>query len=218
MDVLARFKRWPKVAQVVAASTVLVVVIGGIAGATTGSSATSKTSPTTSDAELTATTPTTEKGSPPTTEIVLAPGQIDRAHPSSSLTPGDIFPAATTEAICEPGYSKSVRDVDDSMRDRVFAAYRVDAGDRRSYQLDHLVALELGGSNDERNLWPQPLSSTSEDGAHDKDVVENQLHAAVCSGHVDLASAQTAIVHWDTTSIESLPAPSTTTSTSTTTA
>src|SRR4051812_42310905 len=110
MDVLARFNRWPKAAQIVAAATVLVMVIGGIASAT-GSSASSGTSPTTSDAEATVTTPTTEKGSPPTTEIVLAPGQVDRAHPSSLLTPGGIFPAATTEAICEPGYSKSVRDV-----------------------------------------------------------------------------------------------------------
>jgi hypothetical protein len=26
-----------------------------------------------------------------------------------------------------------------------------------AYELDHLIPLELGGSNDLRNLWPQPF-------------------------------------------------------------
>jgi hypothetical protein len=153
-----------------------------------------------------------QETSPPTTETVLAPGQVDRDHPSSRLTPGDVFVDATVDVICEPGYAKSVRAVDDHLRDSVFSAYGVANQDRKSYQLDHLVPLELGGSNDARNLWPQPISSTSEVDAHDKDVLENQLHAVVCSGHADLASAQAAIVHWDTASLP-LPPPAPTTTT-----
>jgi hypothetical protein len=145
-----------------------------------------------------------------TTTLVLAPGQRDALHPSSSLTPGDVLVSATVEVICVPGYSAGARDVDAGTRARVFVAYGVADADRSSYELDHLIPLELGGSNDEKNLWPQPLAGSGSD-AHDKDVIENELHDAVCAGRADLAAAQAAIVHWDDVAVTSLPAPTTTT-------
>ena len=61
----------------------------------------------------------------------------------------------------------------------------------RLYEVDHLVSLELGGSNDQKNLWPEPYDPRP--GAHEKDLAENHLHRAVCSGEMTLSEAQRAI-------------------------
>ena len=57
------------------------------------------------------------------------------------------------------------------------------------YEVDHLISLELGGSNSIKNLWPQSYL-TQPWNAHVKDALENELHDEVCSGKVDLATAQ----------------------------
>ena len=62
-----------------------------------------------------------------------------------------------------------------------------DAKSKRT-ELDHLVSLELGGSNDATNLWPESPPTPNP-----KDKVENALNAAVCDGRVTLAAAQDAI-------------------------
>ncbi len=145
----------------------------------------------------------------------LAAGQPDRLHPSPTLTPGDVFPV-TAEQVCVRGYSASVRSVSESTRDQVFAEYGLTNVNREDYEVDHLISLELGGSNDIKNLWPEPLHDPAGNGAVDKDAIENQLHDMVCSGETTLADAQHAIVHWDTVNIASLV--STTTTTAPTTA
>jgi hypothetical protein len=53
---------------------------------------------------------------------------------------------------------------------------------------DHLVPLELGGSNDITNLWPEAGKIPNP-----KDPVENELRRAVCDGTVSLAAAQAAV-------------------------
>jgi hypothetical protein len=57
-----------------------------------------------------------------------------------------------------------------------------------TYEIDHLISLELGGSNDKANLWPESYSGPNN--AHDKDKVENALHQQVCSKIITLAEAQ----------------------------
>ena len=59
------------------------------------------------------------------------------------------------------------------------------------YEVDHLVSLQLGGSNDIANLWPEAASPTP--GFHQKDQVENSLHDQVCSGAMPLTEAQNEI-------------------------
>jgi hypothetical protein len=48
--------------------------------------------------------------------------------------------------------------------------------------------LELGGSNHLKNLWPPPDEPPP--GWGDKDQLENELHAEVCSEKLTLADAQ----------------------------
>lgn len=84
-------------------------------------------------------------------------------------------------------------------------AYR-EPGSLRVYELDHLVSLELGGSNDAGNLWPERNDHPS--GAiNSKDLVENALHRDVCSGRVTLAAAQSAIATDWTTALSRLGLP-----------
>jgi hypothetical protein len=55
----------------------------------------------------------------------------------------------------------------------------------RTLEIDHIVSLELGGSNDISNLFPERAP-----GYHAKDRLENRLHSKVCSGAMSLAAAQ----------------------------
>ena len=103
-------------------------------------------------------------------------------------TPGDIIPTATKDQICVPGYSRGVRAVTTSMKNQVYASYGVTTRVAGQYEVDHLVSLELGGSNDLSNLWPEAAEPTP--GFHEKDAVENYLHDQVCNGEVSLEQAQ----------------------------
>ena len=60
------------------------------------------------------------------------------------------------------------------------------------YEIDHLIPLELGGSNLIKNLWPES-HRTSPWNAQVKVRLEGKLHALVCSGQLDLKTAQQAI-------------------------
>jgi hypothetical protein len=106
--------------------------------------------------------------------------------PRPGLTPG-VALAVGTARICRPGYAGSVRDVPDSLKAAVYARYGV-AWVPYAHEVDHLISLELGGSNSIRNLWPEPYAGRW--GATTKDVLENRLHDLVCAGQVSLASAQ----------------------------
>lgn len=106
----------------------------------------------------------------------------------TQCTPGDILPNATKEQICKSGYASSVRNVPTSVKNKVYAEYGIAHHIAGQYEVDHLVSLELGGSNDISNLWPEAASPKP--GFHEKDKVENYLHDQVCSGAVSLQQAQ----------------------------
>jgi hypothetical protein len=111
--------------------------------------------------------------------------------PDSACTPGAIFPNATVQQICTYGYTRTVRNVPFSEKDQVYAEYGIYQHYAGQYEVDHLVPLELGGSNDIANLWPEASSPTP--GFHQKDNVENYMHDQVCSGAMSLKQAQTEI-------------------------
>lgn len=106
-------------------------------------------------------------------------------------TPGAIFPDATKDRICQSGYASSVRNVPTSVKNQVYASYGISHHTTGQYEVDHLVSLELGGSNDIANLWPEAASPVP--GFHQKDKVENYLHDQVCSGTISLSQAQSEI-------------------------
>ncbi len=114
--------------------------------------------------------------------------QIRGPLQDTSCTPGALLATGTKDAICKSGYAGSVRNVPTSEKNQVYAEYGIASHTTGQYEVDHLVSLELGGSNDISNLWPELASP--QPGFHEKDKVENYLHAQVCSGAIDLKQAQ----------------------------
>jgi hypothetical protein len=85
--------------------------------------------------------------------------------------------------------------VTSAIKNRVYLSYGL-IGNHNGYcdsrqgcEVDHLVSLELGGSNDIKNLWPEPYEG-EQFNAHVEDRLENYLHAEVCAGHISLTTAQ----------------------------
>jgi len=111
--------------------------------------------------------------------------------PDSACTPGAVF-AATAAQVCRKGYSAVVRKVSEKTKRKVYAAYGITKHPRGKYEVDHLISLELGGSNDVANLWPE--ASAPRPGFHEKDVVENWLHRQVCKGAMTLEAAQRQVI------------------------
>lgn len=106
----------------------------------------------------------------------------------SACTPGALLATGTKDAICQSGYSSSVRNVPTSVKSQLYAEYGIAHHSPGQYEVDHLVSLELGGSNEISNLWPELASPKP--GFHEKDQVENYMHAQVCSGAISLQQAQ----------------------------
>src|SRR6476659_8738142 len=73
--------------------------------------------------------------------------------PDPACTPGSVFTSASVVQICRPGYSRSVRNVPESLKRSVYAEYGIRSHTPGSYEVDHLVSLELGGDNTIANLW-----------------------------------------------------------------
>jgi hypothetical protein len=92
--------------------------------------------------------------------------------------------------LCPHAETTALRNVTDAEKKTVCAEYGIAAAEctGANYEIDHIISLELGGSNDISNLFPQPFRPAP--GAHEKDQVENWLHARVCSGGISLYAAQ----------------------------
>lgn len=116
-----------------------------------------------------------------------------KALPDPACTPGAILSDATRDKICVPGYSGVTRNVTEEEKNRVYAEYGIKKHSPGEYEVDHLISLELGGSNDIANLWPEPADPRP--GFHEKDKVENYLHSRVCDGATTLKDAQYQIAH-----------------------
>ena len=131
--------------------------------------------------------PTATKSSSPKPPIHAAYPNIPSADfPRHALTPG-VSLSVTRARICVSGYASGARDVSDAEKTAVYARYDV-AWVPYAHEVDHLISLELGGSNVIRNLWPERYAGAW--GARTNDVLENRLHELVCAGQLALASAQ----------------------------
>jgi hypothetical protein len=111
--------------------------------------------------------------------------------PDYRCTPGTVFKHVTAAEVCRLGYSKSVRNVSESLKQKVYLSYGIRRHRPYEYEVDHLISLELGGNNSQRNLWPE-----KQPGARSKDKIENALHRQLCQGTLSLRAAESAIKHW----------------------
>jgi hypothetical protein len=100
--------------------------------------------------------------------------------------------------ICSPSFrTSSVRNVPQSEKFAVELEYGMQPRSYgRSIEIDHIVSLELGGSNDIANLFPEPGSGTAN--YHVKDRLENRVHDLVCAGGMSLRVARRRIARdWE---------------------
>ena len=128
------------------------------------------------------------------TQVVFAQ-QPTPIVPDPNLTPGSTF-NVTAQDVCISGYAKKVRNVPAEMKREVYREYSITSHESGDYEVDHLIPLELGGSNSIKNLWPES-HRTLPWNAQVKDRLEGKLHELVCSGQLDLKTAQQAIaLNW----------------------
>jgi hypothetical protein len=108
------------------------------------------------------------------------------ALPRSSLTPGAAR-LVSVERVC--GRPVSPPAVPDAVRRQVLQDYSMEHVPADQYELDYLITPELGGLTERSNLWPEPYGLRSWN-AHAKDALEARLPQLVCSGELDLQTAQ----------------------------
>ena len=114
--------------------------------------------------------------------------------PDARLTPGVAVSALTKEKLCAKGFStRSIRNVPKAVKDQAYAEYGLTRNKPPCpCEVDHLISLEVGGSNDIGNLWPQSYTTLPWN-AHVKDKLENRMHKLLCNGTVTLEQAQSAL-------------------------
>jgi hypothetical protein len=108
--------------------------------------------------------------------------------PDPACTPGSYDPSITAAILCSPSYRTGPYRPSSSETTRfkyrqAYPAYGLPA--TAPAELDHLISLQLGGSNDATNLWPEPPPSPNP-----KDATEGRLHAWICAKGIPAAQAQ----------------------------
>ena len=106
--------------------------------------------------------------------------------PDSSATPG-AKSKATEAQVCTADVAASAP----TGWQRVEALHRYGRRPEDTVELDHLIPLSLGGTNDPDNLWPLPANKDM--GAEQKQALDTKLHQMVCDKTMTLKAAQDAI-------------------------
>jgi hypothetical protein len=72
--------------------------------------------------------------------------------PNPALTPGAVRTADPAD-VCGDRSTRQYRHWSRARDDRILAEYRLPPGPHPSYEVDHLIPLDLGGADDDANLW-----------------------------------------------------------------
>jgi hypothetical protein len=107
--------------------------------------------------------------------------------PNKTLTPGAARRSA--EDACIAQHEEVIKPVSAELRNKVFEEYGMTNINPDDYETDYLIAPDLGGQEDIRNLWPQPRKSAGWN-SEAKDALEERLHGLVCSGQLNILTAQ----------------------------
>ena len=124
--------------------------------------------------------------------------------PDPRCTPGGVNPSVRVDILNSKNWHTGcIRDCETSESEKniAYAWYKVvrplgNRGEDQTCELDHLVPLELGGSDGLGNIWPQCGPSgvaLPERYFKLKDRVENYLAEDVKTGRMQLADAQSGI-------------------------
>lgn len=115
--------------------------------------------------------------------------ELNGAMPQVSLTPGETV-SVTVQDVCAPDFpTERQMLVPASLRRRVFQQYGISNPRPDAFEVDYLITPDLGGASSARNLWPEPYHNTIWN-ARVKDELEVHLKDLVCSGKLDMATAQ----------------------------
>jgi len=112
------------------------------------------------------------------------------SRPDRSCSPGAYYSRLTKRVICAGSFhTGTIRNVPQAEKFTVEREYGM-AASYYGYtiEIDHIVPLELGGSNALANLFPELGSGTAN--YHVKDSLENRAKAAVCDGQLPLRAAR----------------------------
>jgi hypothetical protein len=108
--------------------------------------------------------------------------------PRTAFTPGEVRPITLAE-VCETEKAEVIaHDIPLDKQQAVFRMYGIASPKPGQYEVDYLITPDLGGTESIRNLWPEPYSARWN--ARVKDRLEQRLHELVCSGKIDLPTAQ----------------------------
>jgi hypothetical protein len=110
--------------------------------------------------------------------------------PDPTLTPG-LARTTNIGEICNEGSTRSLRHWSRERDDRILAEYGLPAGPHPDFEIDHLIALGIGGADDDRNLWPEPRRPIEPIwNAEAKDRLEWKMRDLICAGQLDVVEAQ----------------------------
>jgi hypothetical protein len=126
---------------------------------------------------------------------LTTPASAFDVRPNPGITGGSLrIDGHDLTATC--GHAKVHRgSMSHALRDEILTRYGLLPGAHPDYEIDHLIPLCLGGSDDPSNLWAQPRRTIEPKwNAEAKDRLERFICDIVCNRQLDLTNAQEAFV------------------------